>query len=489
MEEYYDFFDQEKEYYWYDYETTGTRWFNDRVVQFGGLRTDENLEPVDEPQLLYCKPQIDCLPQVKGWLTHGISIEEAEDNGSTEFELASRIHRLLTVPNTRAVAFNGLRFDHVITRVLFYRNLLDPFEWHGEYALGNAKWDTLALFFAVHALGPNGIRFTEEDPEKGPSFTQANLARLNNKLMGESHNALGDVRTMVALARLVQEKHPGLYEYYLTMTDRTKVHRCVTGTFVYVSGAFRKRPKKAGVMQRVEIDRTGNVFAFDLSVDPDDALEGKVLWDGSEAQNAIRRFRLNGAPFVVPINLDSPLGPDQEAWLERLDLDIAVLKDHRAKLRRLIGGRKNRRRFLNNVWPNRHFSRRGEQDVDERLYDGLIEWRDRNTLRHILADTENPSAKWDHLYFEDDRLPELVFRFRARNFPESLSVAETQRWHAHIRTKLFEKPDEEGRTEYERFTSEIAEHRLELADNKSKLNLLDELEHFGAELKSKVSVK
>jgi len=33
-------------------------------------------------------------------------------------------------------------------------------------------------------------------------------------------------------------------------------------------------------------------------------------------------------------------------------------------------------------------------------------------------------------------LPELLFRYRARNFPQSLTEAETARWREHCRAKL-----------------------------------------------------
>ena len=47
-------------FFWYDYETWGKNPLVDRIVQFGGIRTDENLERVGKEIDLVCKPGLDC---------------------------------------------------------------------------------------------------------------------------------------------------------------------------------------------------------------------------------------------------------------------------------------------------------------------------------------------------------------------------------------------------------------------------------------------
>ena len=469
---------QNLEYFWYDYETTGTRWFHDRIVQFAGVRTDADLVQIGETHHLYCKPQMDCLPEVKGWLTHGISVKTALNKGLTEHQFATEIHKLLTVRNTCIVAFNGLRFDHVMTRALFYRNLRDPYLWHSDRWLKNAKWDTLALFMAAHALRPDGIKFPEEDPVTGPSFTQSDLAKANDTQIGAAHDAEGDVRTMLALAQLIKEKQPKLFDYYVSLRNGRNVKRKVAGTFILVSGAFRKRPKKAAVMQYLMFDTSGNVYAFDLSVDPDSVLRGEELADGSEARDAIRRIKLNSAPFVVEVDLEKIRPHGMESWLDRLGLDLKTLRENQRKL-------KNHPKILDAVWPDRNVYEWGERDVDERLYDGFLSKQERHVLDQLLSTAHAQVTRWEERHYVDGRLPELVFRFRARNFPESLTAEDQARWYGHVRTKLFEKKDEAGRTEYERFTSEIAEQRQGETSERD-LNLLDELEEYGKHLKARV---
>jgi exodeoxyribonuclease-1 len=40
--------------------------------------------------------------------------------------------------------------------------------------------------------------------------------------------------------------------------------------------------------------------------------------------------------------------------------------------------------------------------------------------------------------FDDPRLPELLFRYRARNFPETLTGEERQRWYGFCQQRLSE---------------------------------------------------
>ena len=40
-------------FYWYDLETFGTNTRYDRIAQFAGIRTDEHLNPVADPDMFY----------------------------------------------------------------------------------------------------------------------------------------------------------------------------------------------------------------------------------------------------------------------------------------------------------------------------------------------------------------------------------------------------------------------------------------------------
>ena len=80
--------------------------------------------------------------------------------------------------------------------------------------------------------------------------------------------------------------------------------------------------------------------------------------------------------------------------------------------------------------------------------------------------------------FRDARLPELLFRYRARNWPDSLLPNEHERWNAYRRQRL---DVDSGLSEYTfaQFRDQIAQLRLAHADDGNKQALLDRLQAWG----------
>ena len=74
-------------------------------------------------------------------------------------------------------------------------------------------------------------------------------------------------------------------------------------------------------------------------------------------------------------------------------------------------------------------------DVDEALYDGFMDNADVPLFSQIRCATPQKLAK-ARFDFHDRRLPELLFRYRARNWPETLSAEENQRWQQQRRQRL-----------------------------------------------------
>jgi exodeoxyribonuclease-1 len=76
-------------------------------------------------------------------------------------------------------------------------------------------------------------------------------------------------------------------------------------------------------------------------------------------------------------------------------------------------------------------------DVDEDLYGGFVSDPDRRVLERLRALTPERLAE-ARPAFEDGRLDELLFRYRARNFPQTLDEAGRERWQAHCAARLHE---------------------------------------------------
>ena len=110
-------------FYWFDYETFGTDYKRERPAQFGGLRTDADLNPIGQEDLLYCQVADDYLPNPEACLLTGITPLSCMDEGECEAVFAEKINEQLSKPGTISVGYNNLSFDDNVTRFLFWRNL------------------------------------------------------------------------------------------------------------------------------------------------------------------------------------------------------------------------------------------------------------------------------------------------------------------------------------------------------------------------------
>ena len=68
--------------------------------------------------------------------------------------------------------------------------------------------------------------------------------------------------------------------------------------------------------------------------------------------------------------------------------------------------------------------------MEQDLYSGFVGNEDRRRLNCLRALPPEELAR-DGTGFDDGRLAELVWRYRARNFPQTLTPEDQERWEAH----------------------------------------------------------
>ena len=427
-------------FYWHDYETFGTDSKRDRPSQFAGLRTTLDLQPVGEPLTIFCRPAPDVLPNPEACLLTGITPQQAERDGVIEAEFAARIHDELAAPGTCGVGYNSIRFDDEFTRNLFYRNFYEPYtrEWDNE----NSRWDIIDLARMCYALRPDGVEWPLREDNK-PSFRLGDLATANHLTHAQAHDALSDVYATLALARTLRHAQPRLWYFYFALRRKRQafafldyVHRTPV---LHVSSRY---PAERGNLAMVvplaaHPDQHNSVIVYDLDTDPTPLLEldaeaiaDRVFTPKADLPEGCERIPLkavhaNKSPALAP--LSALHGVDTQ----RIKLDIARCEKHLDMLRKAADlGEKVRRVFV---------STRDESAIDPELaiYRGFVEDADKRLLRQVRR---TPSAELGQreFGFRDARYPELLFRYRARNWPDTLSAAEHERWQQFRRQRLRE---------------------------------------------------
>jgi exodeoxyribonuclease-1 len=436
-------------FYWHDYETFGRVPRRDRPSQFAGVRTDADLNEVGEPLMQFCQPAPDYLPDPESCLLTGILPQQCLAQGVPEHVFAEAIERELAQPGTVGVGYNTIRFDDEVTRHLFWRNLIDPYarEWQN----GCGRWDLLDVVRCTWALRPEGINWPKHEDGR-PSFKLEHLTAANGLAHEAAHDALSDVRATVALARLIKQHQPKLWDFCLKLRKKDAVlteagldqPRAGWKPFLHISGMFgHERGCMALVWPLAQHPSNKNeILVWDLSHDPSE------LFDLSVADIRLRMFtksadlpegvtrlplksiHVNKSPVVIG-NLKILTPELRVKW--GLDVDQAM---KHAELAAAQGSR------MDGIWAE-VFSRpertagAAPVDVDEDLYGGFVGNDDRRQLQRLRG--LSPEALADkHPAFADERLEEVLFRYRARNFPGTLNDEEQVRWHELRSARLHE---------------------------------------------------
>lgn len=111
---------------------------------------------------------------------------------------------------------------------------------------------------------------------------------------------------------------------------------------------------------------------------------------------------------------------------------------------------------------------------------GFFSDSDRRAMDAVRASSPDELASASFV-FEDQRLPEMLFRYRARNFPQCLSVEERARWEA-FRFQRLTEPEAGASICMEQYL-ELIEHMLASGTlSAERRSLLAELQDYGDQL-------
>jgi len=467
---------------WHDYETTGANPRVDRPLQFAAWRTDLALQPVADPIVLWCAPPVDRLPCPDAGMITGLAPQEVAAKGSIEAQFAADVHAALAEPGTCAVGWNSLRFDDEFSRNLLYRNFYEPYA--REWERGNSRWDLIDLARMCYALRPQGIDWPRRD-DGAPSFRLGDLAAANRLIHRNAHDALGDVEATLALGRLLRERQPRLFDWYFALRQKRRAFEQLDWVgMTPVLHVSQRYPASQGCLAMVvplaaHPRNPNGVIVYDLAVPPDDLIDlpvadlhDRVFVARRDLPEDVQRVPLklvqaNRSPALAPL---STLREEDAA---RLAIDLDACQRNLERLRSAEGiAEKVRAVFAAAAaWPP-------ARDPEQALYDGFLPDADRALLRRVRSTP--PEALGDAaLAFADPRYPELLLRYRARNWPQTLDAEESQRWRAHCQRNLLGHEDP-ALLNLESYEARIATLR-ESADAQQHL-LLDRYLEWGREL-------
>ncbi|WP_247605271.1 exodeoxyribonuclease I [Providencia rettgeri] len=442
----------------HDYETFGKRPALDRPAQFAGVRTDLDFNIIEEPEVFYCAPADDYLPQPEAVMITGITPQVALSQGINEAEFAKRIHAAFSVPNTCIMGYNNIRFDDEVTRNIFYRNFYDPYAY--SWQQGNSRWDLLDTLRACFALRPEGIQWPENE-DGLPSMRLEHLTKANGVAHENAHDAMSDVLATINMAKLLKAAQPRMFDYFYQLRNKKKISQLIDiveiTPLVHVSGMFGALRSYVSLVAPLawHPDNKNAVIMCDLSADISPLIEldvqqlrTRLYTPKAELSGAspvpVKLVHINKCPILAP---EKTLRPE-DAQRTGVDRDLCM-----RNLETLRKHPEIRNKLIELFSEPQIFAE--SDDVDTQIYNGFFSPSDRSTM-DIIRETSPQNLPALELSFEDKRMKELFFRYKARNYPATLSYDEQQRWLQHRRDYF----NEERLTEYmQQIQLLLAEHQ------------------------------
>jgi exodeoxyribonuclease-1 len=188
----------------------------------------------------------------------------------------------------------------------------------------------------------------------------------------------------------------------------------------------------------------------------------------------LKSVHINRCPILVTAKMADP------ATAARLGISGEQCRKHLAALREHRG--RDSQGFtdkLQAVYGGRSFAE--VTDPDRMLYGGgFFSEQDKRVMEQVRNESPEELATRSFV-FEDKRLPEMLFRYRARNFPDSLSPEERAQWEEFRFARLTE-PEAGASICMEEFQA-LIEELLAAGDlSQGKQVLLQQLLEYGDSL-------
>lgn len=403
----------------YDTETTGPTPRFDQILQAAAILTDDDfveLEWIDERSRLsgHMVPTAGALK-----VTHVDPYEIARAKHSS-YEFAKMLHDTFTGWKSRGrdlsyTGFNTIRFDEEIMRQCFYENLLDPYISSGK---GTFRNDLLTVVRALYARNPDCFEVPKREDGRN-NFKLENLAPLNGFEGHDAHDALGDVRATIFVARMIRDTDRALWEHMLALGNAKTATDFVDNNplFRLLGGPMLDPGVLDVCLIASEAGNPKNKTAWNLAIDPTPYLD-------LTAEEILEKMKKTGTPFrTVKTNKQPAAFPMNWQFLQQVSNDTfepaepAVIEDRANLILEHEGFREATAKALQMKTEGYE----APTTLEEKIYAGFPSWDDKNRMKSF-----HETPDWERRLkivraIEKPEMRQLGIRTIYLNAPEVLS--------------------------------------------------------------------
>ncbi|XBC38158.1 MAG: exodeoxyribonuclease I [Buchnera aphidicola (Floraphis choui)] len=421
----------------YDYETFGIHPALDKPSQFACIRTDIDFNIIDIPIEYFCYPPIDYLPNPESILITGISPIYTKKYGLNEFEFAKKIYKQFIKPNTCIVGYNNIYFDDEVTRNIFYRNFIDPYEWSWKY--GNSRWDILDLLRACYVLRPQGIKWPSNKYNNYPSFKLSDISKSNCINHNQVHNAISDVYATLKITKLLKKKQPKLFNYFFENRKKDKLLRMINiydiKPMIYISRIFGSLRKNVSLIAPIlwNPNNSNILISFDLTKNFESFLKyfSSITIENLDYSKIFKKgivlVYINRCPILAPVNVISIED------MMCLGIDYLLCKKNLLLIRNNIFLKKKLRIINNSI------VKLNSSNIDLQIYDVFFNNLEKKVINDIHQKLSLRCFINKKSFVCSNRIKLLLTRCISRNFPHMLNDMEKVVWKKHCSSVINKK--------------------------------------------------
>ena len=410
----------------YDTETTGTKVHFDQILQFAAVLTDNDLNEIDRFEI-----RSRLLPNVVAGpgamrLT-GVTVDQLHDPTlPSHYEMVCKIRRkLLDWQASLYIGHNSLRFDEVLLRSAFYKNLMPPYLTNSA---GSSRIDTLSMVQWAHKYEPNGIAIPTR-PDGQPIFRLEQLAPANGYNHAQAHDAMSDVQATIHLARLVRNNAPGTWSRAMRFSNKSNVLDFCDVEVVFGLTEYYFRDYYSFLLHKVGLNpHDGNeIVAFDLYYDPADFVQlssDELSRRLRASPKPLRRVRANGLPGLIDADEAHSHTRVNDLPLETLEERAEALAENESLKEKLML-----------TYMQEKPEHEDSVHVEENIYSGFASTSDNERMDafHECDWSERPAIVCE---FEDPRFRELGEQLIYFEAPEALSAERREHWDQRTARRL-----------------------------------------------------
>lgn len=387
----------------YDAETSDADTRHAQIFQFASIMAGRDLVPRSEFSLrLRRMPYV--VPAPEALAVTGLKPDELDNpEYPDEYAGARTIQSALKAAyGTMRVflTFNGIKFDDELIRTMLFRNLLDPYVTSGR---GTRRVDVMSLAqLAVHA-DPDVIAVARAPDTGKASWRLEHLAAANGIAIN-AHDALGDARATLTLARMVRERCRWAWEAALACGNSGDVDNRLSG--LHGSGGVTWLFTHYGEPELIPClvvggDSRKRWLLIDLRADPETIAAACAAGDVTPGKDTpFKTVRSAGCPMILePADAARIAAPGAR---ERAEAAAAMLRADRSGLARAL-----------EAFRGNSYEPRTEESSEEKIYGGFPNRYDKDKMAEFHRATDWRQRA--RIRFEDPRLADFAARLVLRH--------------------------------------------------------------------------